>query len=192
MSLELQRQELERFGFQLVKDGSDTLIALRQKWYPDCLLTKMTYVVFVRQLQHLSADMIEADRTQLQAEAKQLNPSLLPRGFQAGVSVITIYIADQVDFEAQSICKSKPKIRFAWFYLPAALEQSTGKLCYLKETPLWGFVYYSKFRYLIRRLLQPTGAPVQEPKSIFGMVFGIVLLVYFLLLLVILLALYLR
>ncbi len=178
MSLDLQRSELERFQFQIVKDEPETLIGLRQKWYPDCLLTKITYVVFIRKVQHLSVDIIEADRDQLQTDAKQLNPSLLPRGFQAGVAVITIYIADRVDFEAQSLCKQKPKIRFAWFYLPAALEQSSSKTFSLKETPLWGFLYYSKFRYLIRRLLQPTDAPVQEPKSVVGIVFGVVLVGY--------------
>ncbi|MEO0377267.1 MAG: hypothetical protein AAF329_22215 [Cyanobacteria bacterium P01_A01_bin.17] len=189
MSLNAQRSELERFNFEIVKDEPETLIALRQKWYPDCLLTKMTYVVFVRKVPHLSVDMMEADREQLQANAKQLNPSLLPRGFQAGVAVITIYIAERVDFEAQSLCKRKPKIRFAWFYLPAALEQSSSKVFYLKETPIWGFLYYGKFRYLIRRLLQPTDAPVQEPKSIVGVVFGLVLIGYLLLLGVLVLAL---
>ncbi|PZD72267.1 hypothetical protein C1752_03854 [Acaryochloris thomasi RCC1774] len=187
--LDAQRSELERFNFEIVKDEPETLIALRQKWYPDCLLTKMTYVVFVRKVQHLSVDMMEADREQLQANAKQLNPSLLPRGFQAGVAVITIYIAERVDFEAQSLCKRKPKIRFAWFYLPAALEQSSSKVFYLKETPIWGFLYYGKFRYLIRRLLQPTDAPVQEPKSVVGVVFGLVLVGYLLLLAVLVLAL---
>lgn len=189
MSLEAQRSQLQRFDFEIVKDEPDTLIALRQKWYPDCLLTKMTYVVFVRKVPHLSVDMMEADRNQLQTDAKKLNPSLLPRGFQAGVAVITIYIADRVDFEAQSLCKQKPKIRFAWFYLPAALEQSSSKVFYLKETPIWGFLYYSKFRYLIRRLLQPTDAPVQEPKSVVGIVFGLVLVGYLLLLAVLVLAL---
>lgn len=189
MSLELQRSELKRFQFQIVKDEPETLIGLRQKWYPDCLLTKLTDVVFVRKVQHLSVDIIEADRDQLQTDAKQLNPSLLPRGFQAGVAVITIYIADRVDFEAQSLCKQKPKIRFAWFYLPAALEQSSSKVFYLKDTPMWGFIYYSKFRYLIRRLLQPTDAPVQEPKSVVGVVFGVVLVGYLIFLAILILAL---
>lgn len=190
MALEQQRRELERFNFQIAKEEPDRLIALKQKWYPDCLVTKMTYVVFVRQVPHLTADMIEADRNQLQAEAKQLNPSMLPRGFQAGVAVITLYIADRVDFEAQSLCKRKPKIRFAWFYLPAALEQSTGTQCYLKETPLWGFIYYSKFRYLIRRLLNPSEAPIQEPRSTLGLVLGIVIIGYLILLGVLVLALF--
>jgi hypothetical protein len=189
MSLEAQRQELQRFNFQIVKDQPDTLIALRQKWYWDCVLTKITSVVFVRQVQDLSVEMIDTDRTRLEADAKQLNPSLLPRGFQAGVSVVTIYIADRVEFEAQSRLKQKPKIRFAWFYLPAALERSTGKLCYLKETPLWGFIYYSKFRYLIRRLLQPTNAPVKEPLSGLGIVFNVILGGYLLLMCVVIVAL---
>ncbi|MGB7415734.1 MAG: hypothetical protein WA902_16125 [Thermosynechococcaceae cyanobacterium] len=189
MSLDAQRQELQRFNFQIVKDEPETLIALRQKWYWDCLLTKITSVVFVRQVQDLTLDMIESDRTQLEADAKQLNPSLLPRGFQAGVSVITIYIAERIEFEAQTRLKSKPKIRFAWFYLPAALEQSTGKLCYLKETPIWGFIYFSKFRYLIRRLLQPSDTPIEEPPSIAGIVLSVILGGYLLLMLVGILAL---
>ena len=176
MSLQEQRQELERLGFKVVRESPDSLVALRQKWHWDCLLTKLTYVVFVRRVIGLKAAGIEADRARMEEEARTLDPSALPRGFQKGVAVLPLYIADQVDESARALLERKSKIRFAFFYLPAALDLSSGRAYYLRGTPAWGALYFSKFRFLVRRVLEPAGSPTSWPVSAMGTIFGLLII----------------
>jgi hypothetical protein len=181
MSLQYQRLELGRLQFKEISNTDDSIIALRKKWYWDCLFTRLTTVAFIRKVDQLSGEMIEKDRLDLSNQAKKLDSSLLPRGFQKGVAVLTIYLAQNVDASAQEKCLTKPKVRFAFFYLPSALEQSTGKTFILKETPIWGFIYYGKLKYLSQRLLSPSEVPPKEPLSSVGI--GLTVFISFILLL---------
>lgn len=172
MSLDPQRQELERLGFGIAAAEDDTLVAVRRKWHLDCILTRITYVVFVRYVDHLTAAVIEQDRITLEQRARTLDTSLLPRGFQKGVAVLTAYVAGQVDEDARRLCETKPKTRFAFFYLPGVLDATTGYVHYLTGTPAWGALYFSKFRFLMRRMLQPGAGAAHWPVSVGGSLLG--------------------
>jgi hypothetical protein len=175
MPLDAQRKDLETLGFRIVSEREDELVAVRPKWHWDCLFTKLTYVVFVRRTPNLTVADIEADRTRLQDQAKQIDPSALPRGFQKGVVVLTCYLADHVDPAARELCEQSPKVRFAFFYLPAVLDQSSGRAHYIRSTPMWGALFYGKFRHIIGRLLEPARTSGGEPVSVAGVVFTCVL-----------------
>jgi len=162
---------------------SMTAIAARRTFNWECLLTWVNYTVFVRWIPLLTAQVMEADQQTLMQKAKQANQSPLPRGFQSGNAVLVAYIADQVDLEARQLCQRNTKIRFAQFYVPAASEQQ-GQTYLIQKTPLWGFIYYVKFRYILNRLLKPEGTPNQEPRSTAGLILTGVFVLYMLLLVV--------
>lgn len=172
-----QQQELECLNFRILEVMPDSIIAARRTFNWDCLFTWVNYTVFVRHVSILTAQVIETDQISLMQKAQQSNRSPLPRGFQSGNSVLVVYIADQVDLEAQQLCRQRTKLQFAQFYLPAAID-SNQQTYLLQKTPLWGFIYYKKFRYILNRLLQPLGTPNQEPRSTFGIILTFVLLTY--------------
>jgi hypothetical protein len=173
MSLDAQSRGLEQLGFKIVDRGEDSLVATAKKFHWDCLLTSMSYVVFVRKVAELTPAMIEGDREGLQQRAGQIGPSLLPRGLQKGTSVIVAYLADRVTPEARTVCESKPKVRFAYFYLPAARDGASGLLHFLRETPMWGALYFSKLRFLIQSVLVPGEGGGGWPVSIGGILLTI-------------------
>lgn len=172
MSLEPQRQELQRLGFTIVPAEDGIVIGVRRKWHLDCILTRISYVVFVRHVEHLTAEVIERDRIELEHRARGLDTSILPRGFQKGVAVVTAYVAGQVDEGARRLCEQKPKTRFAYFYLPGVVDAATGQVHYLRRTPVWGALFFSKFRFLMRRMLQPGAGSGHWPVSVVGSLMG--------------------
>ena len=174
--LEPQRRELERLGFNIVAADAREVIGIRQRWHLDCLFTKLTYVVAVRRVERLSAAQIEEDRLGLSERARRLDPSRLPRGFQKGVAVLTAYVADVVEPDARELCARKPKVRFAFFYLPGVLEPATGIATFLRQTPAWGGIYFAKFRHLLGRLLEPARTAAAAPISVFGIVLSVIIL----------------
>ncbi|MEO0807683.1 MAG: hypothetical protein AAFY33_15405 [Cyanobacteria bacterium J06643_4] len=165
-----QQAELDRLGFKTLKTEPGTLVMASGKFfYWDCILTFMNYTVFVRQVEVLSAAVMESDRTRFQALAQAENPSFLPRGMQSGNAVLSVYIANTVDTDAQQICQKPRSISgFAKFYLAGALDTTTGQQYYSTKSPMVGAVYYGKFRYLIQRLLDPQNAPAKRPTSMLG------------------------
>ncbi|MEZ4449796.1 MAG: hypothetical protein R3B09_09960 [Nannocystaceae bacterium] len=176
MSLKDRRQELERLGFRIVDETDDTLVGVQRRFHWDCALTKLTYVLFVREVDQLTESILEADRESLSARARDLDPSILPRGFQKGTAVVTAYLARSVTPGARELCDRKPRVRFAFFYMPAVLDTSAGVATYLRSTPMWGALYYSKLRFLIGSVLEPTKAGGGWPISIGGALMTIFLL----------------
>ncbi len=179
MGLDAQRGVLEELGFDIVSSEPNELIGVAQRWHPDCVMTKLTYVVFVREVPRLTAAMIEEDRVGLEGRARSIDPSRLPKGFQKGVAVLVAYVAGAVDDDARRICSSKPKTRFAFFFLPGALDQSTGEAFYLRETPAWGAIFFSKFRFLMESVLMPPSVAGSWPISVGGAVLGVLMLLLF-------------
>ncbi len=165
-----QRTALEKLGYTLAAQSEKDTVAIRRKWYWECLLTNLTFILYVREVDTLTAAMIEADTNRMIAQAPQWDPSSLPRGFQKGRAVIAVYLAGQVAPDAVQLCNKSQKPRFASFFFPAALDRSTNRPYYLHTTPLWGGVYYGKFRYAVQRLIDPANAPEKEPLSIYGLV----------------------
>ncbi len=174
-----RQAELQRLGFQVLQADYEKLIASRRSFYWDCLLTWMNYTVFLRRVTTLSAQLIDLDRPQLKSEAKQLNRSPLPRGFQSGNAILVVYLADQVEHEAQKICEQSRRLEFAQFYVPAAIDLSNGATYFVRHTPMWGAVYYGKFRYILARLISPQEASNQEPLSTSGVIMTLLMLGFF-------------
>lgn len=172
MGLEAQRTELEQLGYDVVSETDDELIGVRSKWHGDCLATKLTSVALVRRVGVLTTDEIEADRERMRREARSIDPSRLPRGFQKGIAVLPIYLADRVLEDAKQWLTRKPRIRFAFFHVPSAWDGATGESHFVRRTPIWGALYYGKFRFLQRRLLEPGRPPAKEPKSRMGIALG--------------------
>ncbi|MEO0946964.1 MAG: hypothetical protein AAFY11_02230 [Cyanobacteria bacterium J06641_5] len=183
MALETQLTELDRLGFKIVSRSDNRVIGVRQKWHWDCIATKLTYIIFVRAIDELTRADIDMDRADLLSRAHELDPSILPRGFQKGTAIIAAYVATKVRADAREQCTTKQKRRFAFFYFPTAREASSDTTFYLKETPLWGAIYFGKFRYLAQCLLDPHRAPKQEPISKLGATLSIFLLLWFVILL---------
>jgi hypothetical protein len=177
MSLDAQRSELEQLGFRIVEQSGGSLIAIIKKFHWDCVLTRLSYVVFVRELAELTPAVIEADRQDLEQRTRQLDPSILPRGLQKGTAVIVAYLAERVSPEARELCESNPKVRFAYFYLPAARDGATGLVHYLKTTPAWGAIYFSKLRFVIQKVLTPGQGGSTWPVSIGGAVLTLIITV---------------
>lgn len=175
--LEQQRAELERLGYSIVEQSEYEVVGVRSKWYWDCFATNMTVVVFVRATGPLHAVHIQSQTEATIARAKQLDPFRLPVGFQHGRAVVPVYLADGLQPDAQYLCASEQPMRYGVQFFPAALDKTTGQAHYLRTTPIWGAVYFAKWRYLVQHLIEPHNAEDREPISKFGTVYGIVLLV---------------
>jgi len=89
---------------------------------------------------------------------------------QSGNAILVVYVADRVQPDAQNLCERQGKLGFAEFYVPAALDLERNAAFLIQKTPVWGAIYYSKFRYILARLLSPQGTPNQEPRSTSGLV----------------------
>lgn len=169
------QDELRRMGFAIKDVAEDSLVATRQKWHWDCLATKLTYVVFVRRVATVNALLIESDRRDLEQRASQLDPSRLPRGFQKGVAVLTAYLADEALPDARELCDEKPKVKFAFFYVPGVRDLAEHDAHFVRSTPAWGALYYGKFRWILGRILEPESTRPSETLSVGGSIFGLLL-----------------
>ena len=166
----MSQEHIERLGFNLVSaENAEYQIGIRQKWYWDCIMTKLTQLVVVRTVETLTIDIMEQDRIFLEEKATSLDPSRLPKGMQKGSAIIMCYKAKKVTPAAKSRCIEKPNVRFAFFYVPAVLETSTGECHYVKSTPVWGSIYYAKFRFIIRQVLGQEAPRDTEPLSKIGL-----------------------
>jgi hypothetical protein len=163
-----QEYELKRLNFEILQLEPEAIVARRRSFYWDCGFCFINYIVFVRKVPTLSAQIIESDRPRFLTISKNLNPSALPKGLQSGNAILVIYIADYVDAEAQVACEGNIKLEFAQFYIPSALDLSREATFLVRRDPYWGRVFYGKFRYILKRLLLPHHEPTKEPLSILG------------------------
>lgn len=174
--LDQKRPELEKLGYAIISQSENEIIGVRRKWFWDCLATNLTMVIFVQTIESLTAAQINEDATRMIAQARDLDPSPLPLGFQKGRAIISVYFAGKVESDAQLLCSSPQKLRYATMFFPAAVDQSTHNVYYLRTTPFWGSFYYGKLRYPVQRLLESAKAPEREPASISGIIFGLMML----------------
>jgi hypothetical protein len=61
-------------------------------------------------------------------------------------------------------------VRFAYFFLPAVHDGATGLVHYLKTTPAWGAIYFSKLRFVLQKVLTPGEGGSAWPLSVGGAV----------------------
>ncbi|MDR3687412.1 MAG: hypothetical protein P4L93_10695 [Coriobacteriia bacterium] len=175
MDLDAQRAELTRLGYAIVSQDDREIVATRSAWYPDAIATRLRSVVFVRPVTVLDMSIVTRDRARMLAEARELLPSVLPRWLQKSRAVVAVYLADVVDPEARAFCVSPQALGpFESLFYAAALDRSSGASYYWQGAPLWGGVYFSKLRFLVRRLTGPTAEPAREPVSVFGVVMTVV------------------
>jgi hypothetical protein len=154
-----------------VSQGDEGIVATRSAWYPDAIASRLRCVVFVRSVTVLDMSILTQDRARMLAAARELLPSMLPRWLQKSRAVVAVYLADAVDPGARAFCESPQALGlFESLFFPAALDRSTGAAYFWKGTPLWGGVYFTKLRFLVRRLTGPATGPAREPISVFGVV----------------------
>ena len=178
--LNQQRIELEKLGYAIISQTGNEIIGVRRKWFWDCFATNLTMVIFVQTIESLTAARIDEDAARMIARARDVDPSSLPLGFQKGRAIISVYLAGQVEPDAQRLCSSPQKLRYATMFFPAAMDQSTGSVHYLRTTPFLGSFYFGKLRYPVQHILESTNAPGQEPLSIFGIVYEFIIVLSFL------------
>jgi len=164
--LDAHRQELERQGYRVVAITPDGFVASRAKWYWDCVATKISTLVLMRQVADVDAATIRADLAALATNATRYDPSALPRGFQKGRALVAFYVADRASPDAIALATARPSVQLASFPLAGIVEG--GRAHYYRETPIVGGLYFSKFRYLMSRLAEPAAAPTDEPLSVLG------------------------
>jgi hypothetical protein len=175
MDLDAQRAELTRLGYAIVSQDDEGIVATRSAWYPDAIATWLRSVVFIRPVTVLDMSILTEDRAHMLEAARELLPSLLPRWLQKSRAVVAVYLADAVDPDAKAFCESPQALApFESLFYPAALDRSSGASYYWQGTPVWGGVYFSKLRFLVRRLTGPTPEPALEPVSVFGVVMTVV------------------
>ena len=176
MILDQYRSELERLGYAIVAESEHEVVGVRSKWYWDLMATNMTSVVFLRATGPLSAENILSETDRMVAYSKEVDPFPLPWGFQHGRSAVAVYIADSVAADAQALCNSPRGGIMPTHYFPAALDRTSGLSYYLRTTPVFGALLYSKVRYPVQRLLDPGSTPERERVSIFGSILGLFIL----------------
>lgn len=175
------KDELKRLGYTIVHEAEDHVVAVRKKWHWDCFFTKLTTIVSLRKVDKLESKDIEIDREKLAEDWKSYDSDILPRGLQRGVAVLPVYLAGEVGEEAHKDCTTAPRMRWAYFFVPACYDESTDEALFLKSNPVWGRMYYPKFRFLWQRLLTPDDAPPKEPVSMMGILLLLFILAMFVL-----------
>ncbi|MCU0653985.1 MAG: hypothetical protein MUF64_01420 [Polyangiaceae bacterium] len=184
MPLEAHRQTLQQLGFSIVEESSQHLVGVTRRFHWDCFFTRINYIFLLREIDTLDSAAIERDREDMARRASALAPSLLPGGLQKGTAVLAGYIARTVTPEARALCEASPKIRFAFFHIPAALDTTTGSIHFVRGTPVWGSFYYPKFRFLLGRVLEPERTPgTTWPLSTSGVALSLLYVALFLLVL---------
>ena len=178
--LNQQRTELEKLGYAIISQTGNEIIGVRRKWFWDCFATNLTMVIFVQTIESLTAARIDEDATRMIAQARDVDRSSLPLGFQRGRAIISVYLAGKVESDAQRLCSSPQKLRYATMFFPAAMDQSTGSVHYLRTTPFFGGFYFGKLRYPVQHLLESAKAPNKEPVSIVGIVYEFTIVLSFL------------
>lgn len=169
LDLQARKVELLRLGFRMLAEDTTSFVAVRSKWYWECMVTKMTTIVVVRRVASVTADDIGADAKWILANADKLDPSGLPTGFQKGRIYLAVYLADHVDESAWARAAKKPWADFGTFFVPAVRDASRS--AYFSGTRIWGAVFYPIFRFLLGRLVEPwQPAPEKEPLSVPGLV----------------------
>jgi hypothetical protein len=68
------------------------------------------------------------------------------RGFQTGVAVIPILVADTVTEQARTAATARPKKEFAAFLLPAVVDLPSGRTFTYPGRIVWGALYASWLR----------------------------------------------
>ena len=165
MDLDAQRAELTRLGYAIVSQDDEGVVATRSAWYPDAIASRLRCVVFVRPVTVLDVSILTQDRAHMLTVARELLPSVLPRWLQKSRAVVAVYLADAVDPDARAFCESPQALGpFESLFYPAALDRSSGASYYWQGTPLWGGVYFSKLRFLVRRLTGPTAEPARNER----------------------------
>ncbi|MEZ4251817.1 MAG: hypothetical protein R3B99_26705 [Polyangiales bacterium] len=175
LDLAARKTELQRMGFRLLAEDATSFVAVRSKWYWECMFTKMTTLVVVRRVANVTAEDIGNDAKWILTNADKMDPSGLPTGFQKGRIYLTVYLADRVDDSAWARAAKKPWADLGTFFVPAVRDANRSE--FFRGTRIWGAVYYPIFQFLLGRLVEPwQPAPDKEPLSTSGMVMTLLVL----------------
>jgi hypothetical protein len=160
VGLPARQQELERQSFAILdQEGGTTVLAVKGMWHWDCIMTKLSYFVFIKKVKSLTGAAVLEELQQLRAV---YDPSMQPKGCQKGRANILVFLVEgEADEEAHAIAAAQPAKEFATFNMIGIVEAS-GRESYFTGSPCIGKVYWGKLRWMVERLLRPS-APVTSP-----------------------------
>lgn len=76
-----------------------------------------------------------------------------PRGFQSGIGVVLIVLANSPNAAVQEYClKLKSGKKWAGFTIPVVIDKDSKKFYYFDHKPIWGMIYYPYFEGMIKKL----------------------------------------
>ncbi len=172
LSLAPRLEELRRLGFELARDRDDEVVAVRCKWHWDMAM-RLTTVVRLRRVEHLSKLDLAGQQQTLERVAEEVDPSVLPRGFQQGRQLIDIWVCDSAEEGAVRYCQDTvgKGMGLAWHPVCVTPEAST-----YAPMPIWGLALYAKNEHIMQRVGAMDG-PADEPIAKVGL--GLAILVFY-------------
>jgi hypothetical protein len=152
--------ELELRGCESFEDREEGSIVARRSRCSLGFMTRIDYYFFVRQVDHLSLERINADLANLPDMVEQRGfGGLPPFGVSRGNMIILVYLADSIDPSALAKITQVPKKEWCSCTFLAA-QDGQGTSFFLEDTtPTWGFALFPQLRYWAGLL---TGRPVGD------------------------------
>jgi hypothetical protein len=120
----------------------------RFKWFA----TQLNTYIFVREQDEVTKKEIEDFSDECFKYASKLKNGW-PRGLQAGFGSIAILKSQLIHQDAIDYCKTFSKKHWAAFEIPVVCDSSSKKYYKNNDKKLWGAVYYSFLRDLIKQTL---------------------------------------
>ena len=133
------------------------------------LCMRLLDVVRVRQVDHLSRADVENEQPGIEAIAKQVDISVLPRGFQFGWQLVDLWLCDTADADALAFAADKvgKGMGVSWHPVIQTPEAVTH------ASPFWGAAMWPKTEHTVQRLTGQSTA--SEPFPILGGILGLLM-----------------
>ncbi|MEN0063128.1 MAG: hypothetical protein AAGA48_13315 [Myxococcota bacterium] len=155
VSLTASVRELRQRGFDILEETPHEVRATRRRLHPD-LLTSICVVVWLRQVDHVDADCIEADSSALQtwAQSNVFRSSLPTR------LTILGYLAESSTPSARALVARGPRMGFGRFRT-VGIHDADGVHVF-RGRRAFGLAFYPIVNFLQLTLLAPQPRP--EPR----------------------------
>lgn len=114
------------------------------------IATKLKMFSFINYSEHVSRETVES-YSKLCFKYAIKNYKGLPRGCQCGVAFFPVIASENIDEDAVSFVRTRPKKHFSAFGMPAIYDLKKEELYYYAETPIWGSIYYKYLRGYVEK-----------------------------------------
>lgn len=153
------RKELEMSGFRIVMepqlhDGSMISIAASRTYFSWKCFILLSQHVLLKYIEDATIESLEQFYEQGFLYGKKVNKVPLFRGMQFGFIIIPCFIVNKADQQLIDYVTSRPRKHFAIFEFPVVHELSSGKTYYYEKTAVWGAVYFSEIRSLVKSVFK--------------------------------------